>query len=110
MKSRNELAHDYLCALLANPRAYDDLEVQKATAVAFGVADAFLAACGEKPAQEREPDAVWTLERYPACNNRILYVFDERYAVAVSPEAADRLLAGRDRVKLAVRVVEDSES
>jgi len=52
MKPREELAHDYHCALLANPMVIERWGVESLAATALSAADAFLAACPPEPAAE----------------------------------------------------------
>ena len=103
MKSRNELAAQFLAGMLADPNVM--LPAEGPVHVAFRFADAFLAAAGEREAEQREPDAVWGLEVLLGSGVRRL-LFNDNHPVAVNPELVDGLLAGRERVRLWVYVEE----
>lgn len=103
MSKRNELAEKILLQLLTQDAPSDGPEAD--VEMAFCLADAFLAACGPDQEPEREPDAVWTLtamEQRPTPR----LAFDDRYGIALAPELGNRILAGRDRVRLRVFVEE----
>lgn len=109
MKSRNELAETILVAMNRAERS-KGAGSEWLVELAFRQADAFLAAAGEQPRQEREPDAVWTLS-VDGSNDVTLAARDGTplgHFMSFDPYRCviDRLRRGKDSVRLRVYVEE----
>lgn len=112
MTKREELAAQFLAAMLGNPAMrHPDSNPCVVRELAFDEADAFLAAC--EPDAATEPDAVWTLEQHEEDDGRDPAILSGGDGVgkfhrcgAVGDIEAVRLLAGRERVRLRVYVEE----
>lgn len=108
MNRSEELAEKILLQLLTQDAPSDGPHAD--VAMAFALADAFLAACEPEQKPECEPDAVWEVHGH---KDHIHVAYSAYSGMQVAPNdmvcthrAFSGLLAGRERVRLRVFVEE----